>query len=168
MVVVLAVGAVVYAADQASKVWALTHLQPGVRTPWWGEFLQWHLIFNPGAAFSIGTDVTWLFTMIQGGVTVGVIAFSSRLRSWWWVIGAGLVLGGAAGNVTDRLIRPPGIGVGHVVDFLELPHWPIFNVADAAIVTAAVIIAVATLWGIGPTGRIEDPKQEVKGDEAHG
>ena len=149
---VLAVAAVIYIADRLSKAWALEHLTPGVRQEWWGEFLQLHLIFNPGAAFSFGTSATGVFTIVQAVVALVILGVSPRLRSRLWALGGGLALGGALGNLTDRLTREPGFGVGHVVDFLELPHWPIFNIADSAIVCAAVIVAAATMRGIGAFG----------------
>lgn len=148
--VVLVVGIAVYGLDRVTKSWALVNLTPGVRREWLGEILQLHLIFNPGAAFSFGTSATWVFTLIQAAVAVVILAVAPRLRSWAWALGAGLALGGATGNLTDRLTREPGFGVGHVVDFLELPHWPIFNVADSAIVAAAVLVAGATAFGVGP------------------
>lgn len=148
----LALAAVVYLADRLTKMWALNSLVPGVRRPWLGEVLQLHLIFNPGAAFSFGTSATWVFTLIQAGVSIAIIVLAARLRTWPWVMGAGLALGGASGNLTDRLTREPGFGVGHVVDFLELPRWPIFNIADAAIVTAAAVVAFATMRGVSAFG----------------
>lgn len=150
---VWAVAAVVYGADRATKAWALANLTPGVRRTWVGEVLQLHLIFNPGAAFSFGTSATWVFTLIQATVAVGILALSLRLRSRAWAVAGGLAMGGALGNLTDRLTREPGFGVGHVVDFLELPHWPIFNIADSAIVAAAVLAAGATLRGVDAFGR---------------
>lgn len=150
---VLVVAVLVYAADRASKGWALANLTPGVRQPWLGDILQLRLIFNPGAAFSLGTGLTWLFTVIQATVAVLILALAPRLRSRVWAVGGGLALGGALGNLTDRLTREPGFGVGHVVDFLELPHWPIFNIADSAIVAAAVLVALATIRGVDAFGR---------------
>jgi signal peptidase II len=152
---VLAIAVLVYTLDRVTKTWALENLTPGVRQPWLGEVLQLHLIFNPGAAFSFGTSATWVFTIIQATVAVGILAVAPRLRSKAWAVGGGLALGGALGNLTDRLTREPGFGVGHVVDFLELPHWPIFNIADSAIVAAAVLVAGATMAGVGAFGRDE-------------
>lgn len=149
MPLVLACAVAVYAADRAGKAWALANLTPGVRREWLGEFLQLHLIFNPGAAFSVGTSATWVFTIIQASVALAILVVMPRLRSRVWAVGAGLALGGALGNLTDRLTREPGFGVGHVVDFLELPRWPIFNIADSAIVVAAVLVAAATMVGVG-------------------
>ena len=99
--------------------------------------LQLNLIRNPGAAFSIGTGLH--VDPHPGGrsVVAVIVATSRRLGSRGWAVALGLLLGGALGNLTDRMVRPPGPGRGHVVDFLQLPHWPIFNVADSAVVTAA-------------------------------
>lgn len=144
-----------YAADRLTKAWALATLTPGVRQDLIGQILQLHLIFNPGAAFSFGTSATWVFTIIQASVAVIILVVAPRLASRAWAVGAGLALGGALGNLTDRLTREPGFGVGHVVDFLELPHWPIFNIADSAIVAAAVLVAGATMAGVGAFGRDE-------------
>lgn len=96
--------------------------------------------------------MTWLFTIIQTVVPAMILFFTPRLKTWQWAAGAGLALGGALGNLTDRLLRSPGFGVGHVVDFLELPNWPIFNVADSAIVGAALIVTLATAMGVDAFG----------------
>jgi len=157
------VGALVYAADRLTKAWALATLTPGVRQDLIGQILQLHLIFNPGAAFSFGTSATWVFTIIQASVAVIILVVAPRLASRAWAVGAGLALGGALGNLTDRLTREPGFGVGHVVDFLELPHWPIFNIADSAIVSAAVLVAGATLKGVGA---FAPPAVPLEGDRA--
>lgn len=154
--VVLGLAALVYVLDRLTKMWALANLEPGVRRPWLGEVLQLHLIFNPGAAFSLGTGSTWLFTIIQATVSLVILGVAARLRTWPWALGAGLALGGALGNLTDRLTREPGFGVGHVVDFLELPRWPIFNIADSAIVVAAAVVAVATVRGVGAFDAADD------------
>ncbi|SEW25225.1 signal peptidase II [Austwickia chelonae] len=149
---VLGLAVLVYAADQLTKMWALTHLEPGNRREWLGELVQLHLIFNSGAAFSLGSNITWVFTIIQAVVPAVILFFTPRLKTWQWATGAGLALGGALGNLTDRLLRSPGFGIGHVVDFLELPNWPIFNVADSAIVGAALIVTLATAMGVEAFG----------------
>jgi len=118
-----------------------------------GSLLQLHLTNNPGAAFSIATNATWLLTIIAAVVIVATIFFARRLRSKPWACALGLLIGGALGNLTDRFVRAPGGGRGHVVDFLELPHWPIFNVADCCVVTAACLIALLAFLGIGIDGR---------------
>ena len=155
---------VVYAADQLAKAWALAHLQPDVPRDLLGSVLRLNLTRNPGAAFSIATSATWVLTLIAAAVVVVIVVTSRKLNSLGWAWALGLLLGGSLGNLTDRLIRPPGLGRGHVVDFLMLPHWPIFNVADSAIVTAAVLIGLLALRGTGLDGtRTEHhaPKHEA-------
>ena len=102
---------------------------------------------NPGAAFGFAQGLTIAFTVVAVGVVVVILRLSRRLRSTPWAIALGLVLGGAVGNLVDRLFRAPGPGRGHVVDFLELPHWPVFNLADSAIVTAAVLMVLLSARG---------------------
>lgn len=141
------VGVVVYAADQWTKNLALAELRPGVPVPVLGEWLQWRLVFNPGAAFSLGTSITPVFTLFQATVSIAVLVLAWRLRSTWWAVALGLVLGGATGNLHDRLLRPPSFAHGHVVDFIALPNFPVFNIADSAITSAAVMIVIAALFG---------------------
>ncbi len=145
---ILLLAAVVYVADRQTKAWALSELTPGRPRELIGEILQLRLVFNPGAAFSLGTGSTWVFTIVQAAVSIGIVVLAWRIARWQWRLGLGLVLGGALGNLTDRLTREPGFGVGHVVDFLELPNWPVFNIADSAIVSGAVILAAATIFGV--------------------
>lgn len=144
----LGLAAVVYGLDRWTKAWALSELTPGQPRELIGEVLQLRLVFNPGAAFSLGAGSTWVFTIVQAAVSIAILAVAWRVARWQWRLGLGLVLGGALGNLTDRLTREPGFGVGHVVDFLELPRWPVFNIADSAIVTGAVILAAATIVGV--------------------
>ena len=160
----LALAALVYALDQVTKVLAVAHLEPGVREPFVGELLQFHLIRNPGAAFSFATGATWVFTVVAVAVVVVVLWLARRLRSAGWALAFGFLLAGAAGNLTDRLLRQPGFARGHVVDFLELPRWPIFNVADASICAAAVLIAVLSLRGVGLDGTREPSRARGAGE----
>ncbi|MFB9378901.1 signal peptidase II [Kineococcus gynurae] len=148
-----AVAAVLYAADQLTKVAAVASLEPGVPYPVLGEIVQLRLIRNPGAAFSFATGMTWIFTIIATVVVVVVIRVSRRLRSRAWAVALGLLLAGALGNLTDRFLRQPGFARGHVVDFVQLPHWPIFNVADSCICAAAVLVAVLAFRNVGLDGR---------------
>ena len=150
--VVLGLGLLVWTLDKLSKEWALRELTPGVVRPLLGEVLQLTLLFNPGAAFSLGTGVTPVFTAIQAIVSVAVVIAAFRVGSAWWAAGLGLVLGGATGNLTDRLTRPPGFGHGHVVDFLMLPNWPVFNIADICINVAAGLIILQTFRGVALDG----------------
>ena len=141
------VAAVLYAADQVTKVLAVALLAPGRAVPLVGELLQLRLVRNPGAAFSFATGATWVFTLVAIVVVVGVLRVARRLGSRSWAVALGLLLAGALGNLTDRLLRAPGVGRGHVVDFLELPNWPIFNVADMAICAAAGLVVVLAVRG---------------------
>ncbi|HET7303152.1 MAG TPA: signal peptidase II [Segeticoccus sp.] len=147
------VAGVVYVLDRLTKLWAVDSLTPGQPRDLVGSVLRLNLINNPGAAFSLATSATWVLTLIAVGVVAAIIYTARRLRSRGWAWALGLLLGGASGNLTDRLVRPPGFGRGHVVDFLQLPHWPIFNIADSAIVSAAVLIVLLALLGIGVDGR---------------
>ena len=145
IIAILAVA--VLAADQFSKLLVLQQLEPGVTVPVVGEALQFVLVFNPGAAFSLGEEVTWIFTIAMA-VVAGVIVFlaATRVRSRLWALVLGLLLGGVLGNLTDRLFRDPGFAKGHVVDFIKWyigDHvWPAFNIADAAIVGGAVSLVL--------------------------
>lgn len=144
--------ALVYALDQVTKALAVQSLQPGEVVRVVEHVLVLHLVRNPGAAFSFASGATWVFTAIAVVVVLAVLRTARRLRHRGWAVGLGLLLGGAAGNLTDRLLRAPGIGRGHVVDFLELPHWPIFNIADSAICAAAAVVVVLAVRGVDVDG----------------
>jgi signal peptidase II len=150
--VLVAAAVTVYTADQLTKAWAAATLPPEQPRHLIGSVLQLNLIRNPGAAFSIGTGYTWILTLVACSVVAVIVATSRRLGSLGWAWALGLLLGGSVGNLTDRMVRPPGPGRGHVVDFLQLPHWPIFNLADSAVVSAAVLIGFLALRGIGVDG----------------
>ena len=107
---------------------------------------------NAGAAFSLGTSMTAVLTVVALVVVVVVLRLAVRIRSRAWALALGLLLGGALGNLTDRMLRAPGPFRGHVVDFLRLPNWPVFNLADSWIVVAAVLIGLQSLRGIGLDG----------------
>ena len=151
-----AVAVVAYVADLGSKQWALTALRGGDK-PLIGDWFTLHLTFNPGAAFSTGTDFTVVFTALAMVAVVVVLWLSRRVRSAGWALAFGLLLGGVSGNLTDRLVRDPGPLRGHVVDFLALPHWPVFNVADSAVVVAGVLIVVQSLRGVHLDGSRAKP-----------
>ena len=114
---------------------------------------------NSGAAFSLGTGFTIILTVVAVGVVVFIVRTAGRLRSVGWAIALGMILGGALGNLSDRLFRDPGVGRGHVVDWISLfgpmgEHWPIFNLADSAIVCGAILAALLALLGIDIDGRV--------------
>src|SRR5260370_654796 len=119
---------------------------PPIRLP--GGLLTITLTRNGGAAFSIGTSMTIVFTAIAAGVIVYILRTARNLRSIGWAVTLGLLLGGATGNLLDRIFRAPGAFQGHVVDWIELPHWPVFNLADSSIVCAGVLVVLLALGGI--------------------
>jgi signal peptidase II len=145
----------VFALDQGSKAWAERTLAGGVPQPLLGSWLQLHLTHNAGAAFSLGTSYTIVLSLVALAVIAVCLRMSRRLGSFGWATALGLLLGGALGNVTDRLFRSPGPFRGHVVDFLELPHWPVFNAADSAICVAAALFVVLTLRGVRLDGGVD-------------
>ncbi len=108
---------------------------------------------NPGAAFSLGTSTTWVFTVLAVGVAVAIVRVAPRLVSSWWGAALGFVLGGALGNLADRLFRAPGFGRGYVIDFLHLHHWPVFNFADSGITVAAVLALALSLRDVPMTSK---------------
>jgi signal peptidase II len=144
---------VAYLADQATKAMALNTLDPGEPVDIVGEFIRLNLIRNAGAAFSIGNGATWVLTLIAFGVLAVIIRTARRIGSRGWAWALGLLLGGSLGNLTDRMVREPGPGRGHVVDFIDYFGLFIGNVADVAIVGAAVAIGLLALRGIGVDGR---------------
>jgi signal peptidase II len=136
------------AADQLSKLWAEAELSMTERIPLLGDLLGLQLIYNPGAAFSIGEQFTWIFALLAGlaAVAVGIIAY--RTRSLAWSVAWGLLLGGAVTHLADRLFREPGFGIGHVVDFIAYGNWFIGNIADVAIFAGAVLILILSFLGL--------------------
>ena len=161
-VLLAAVFAVLYAVDQATKWLAVDRLSGKPDKELLGDLLVLHLTRNAGAAFSTGTGYTVLFTLLAIAAVLVVLWIARRVRSVGWAIAFGLLLAGITGNLTDRLVRAPGVLRGHVVDFLMLPHWPIFNVADMCINVAAALILVQAFRGIRLDGsriarRTDDP-----------
>lgn len=148
-----------YGLDLASKEWALRELADG-DIPVLGDWLTLHLTFNPGAAFSTGTGFTIVFTCLAMVAVVVVLWLSRRLGSTGWAIALGVLLGGVGGNLTDRIFREPEPFHGHVVDFLMLPSWPVFNVADMSINIAAGLIILQTFRGVRLDGTRE-PQSRV-------
>ncbi len=143
----LSVAAVVLAVDIATKVLAVELLTPGQPVPIIGDTVTWTLVRNSGAAFSMATGYTWVLTLIAIGVVIGIVWMGRRLVSPWWAVGLGMILGGALGNLVDRFFRSPGPLRGHVVDFLSIGWWPVFNVADPAVVCGAILLVGLSLFG---------------------
>lgn len=154
IIAVLALVAVaVYVLDQWSKFLVVENLSEGQSVPVLGEILQFTFVRNPGAAFSIFSGTTWIFAIIATAVAIFIIIFARRIRSVSWAVLFGLLLGGNLGNLTDRLVREPGFGVGHVIDFIHVFGFPaIFNIADIAIVSSMGLFILLTLRGVGLDG----------------
>ena len=138
---------VIVVVDQLSKQWALFALSDGQHTALLGRALGLVLVRNPGAAFSFATGQTWIFALIASLVVVIIVRVSRNLASRSWAVALGLVLGGAVGNLIDRLLREPGVLRGHVIDFIDYGGYFVGNVADIAIVLAAAGIIVLSLGG---------------------
>ncbi|WP_076674909.1 MULTISPECIES: signal peptidase II [unclassified Microbacterium] len=157
-IVIAILAMVVLAADQLAKTVAIDNLPPERVVPVLGDALQFYLVRNPGAAFSLGEGVTWLFT-IALAVVAAVIVYLAvrRVRSRLWAVVLGLLLGGVLGNLTDRLLREPGFPVGHVVDFISTPWMmpAIYNVADVFIVSMMISVAILVLVGLRLDGTRE-------------
>jgi len=144
------VALVVLLLDQLTKVWALHSLELGAEGKRFiGSFIQLRLIHNSGAALSMASGMTWILTVISVAVIVFICISARRFASKAWVLTLGLLLGGALGNLGDRLFRAPGFPQGHVVDFIDYGPF-IGNVADIAIVIAAILIAALSLFGVAP------------------
>jgi signal peptidase II len=146
--VLISVALTVLALDIVSKLLVVARLsgRPPVRLL--GGFLHLLESRNPGAAFSIGTSMTLVFSAIAVGVIVIILRTARRIRSVPWALTLGLLLGGATGNLADRIFRYPGLFRGYVVDWIQLPHWPVFNLADSSIVCGGVLAVLLSLRGI--------------------
>ena len=156
----VAVAVAAYAVDLGTKLLAVSRLSGRPDVSVVGELLVLHLTRNPGAAFSTGTEYTVALTCVAILAVLVVAYLSRRLGSAGWAVALGLLLAGVAGNLTDRLFREPGPFRGHVIDFLMLPHRPVFNVADMCINAAAVIILVQASRGIRINGAPTADRQE--------
>ena len=151
-VLMLVLGAVIVIVDQITKVLAVANLEGAAPIRLVGETVRLVLLRNPGAAFSMGTEFTMVLSIVATVVVLGLLWFSRRVHSRWWAWGLGLILGGAAGNLVDRYFRAPGILEGHVVDFMSIGWWPVFNVADSCLVAGVIVVAVAVLRNIDYDG----------------
>lgn len=139
--------------DQVTKAWAVTYLRPRIES---GEgpiyiidpLLRLTYVENTGAAWGMGAGYTWIFTIVAVVVGVVIVRFARTITSRAWALALGGLLGGLLGNLIDRLTRPPGPGLGSVVDFIGLPNFPVFNVADIAITCSAVAMIILAWRGI--------------------
>lgn len=160
------VAAVVLVLDVITKCLAVALLTPNQPVSIIGDTVTWTLVRNPGAAFSMATGYTWVLTLIAMAVVVGIIWMGRRLVSPWWALGLGMILGGALGNLVDRFFRWPGPLQGHVIDFLSIGWWPVFNVADPAVVGGAILLVGLSLFGydFDRVGRVR--REDTRTDDA--
>jgi signal peptidase II len=154
LIVLALVAVVVYGLDQLTKFLIVSNLTENEQVKAIGNLLQFHFVKNSGAAFSIASGSTWVFSIAASAVTIFILGFARRIRSVGWAVLFGMLLGGTTGNLTDRLARAPGFGVGHVVDFIQVQGFPaIFNIADSFIVASMGLFILLTIRGIGLDGR---------------
>ncbi|WP_127782510.1 signal peptidase II [Rhodococcus sp. X156] len=160
------VAALIVLGDLASKIAVVANVEPGRPVRLLGGSVYLVLVRNPGAAFSLATGMTWLLTIVAAIVVVVIIRMARRLRSTGWAWGLGLILGGALGNLIDRLFRAPGVLQGHVVDFVSVfsdrgEYWPVFNLADSCIVVGGALLVLMAVLGREPDGtRLSDSKAD--------
>lgn len=155
-VVCVAVFAVV--TDQLVKHWVVTSIKPRLESGegpivLLGGLVKFTYAQNTGAAFSLGAGYTWIFSIVAVIVAVVIVRQSRRLGSLWWAVALGGLLGGLLGNLVDRMTRPPGPGLGYVVDFIQVPNFAVFNVADSFITCSAVLMVILALRGVPFSGR---------------
>jgi signal peptidase II len=147
LALVAVVTGLVLAADVVTKLVAMAQLSDRPPVSLLGGLLTLRLVRNSGAAFGLAREYTIILSLLAVGVVVVVLRLSKSLRSIPWAVAFGLLLGGALGNLSDRVFREPGFLRGHVVDFIALPYWPVFNLADTAVCVAAGLIMVMALRG---------------------
>ncbi|MEU1375710.1 signal peptidase II [Streptomyces triculaminicus] len=152
--VLLAVAAFAYLLDLGSKLFVVAQLEHHDPVQVIGTWLQLDVIRNRGAAFGIGEAMTIVFTVIASAVIVVIARIARKLYSLPWAIALGMLLGGALGNLTDRLFRSPGGLEGGVVDFIATPHFAVFNLADSAIVCGGFLIVILSFRGLDPDGTV--------------
>lgn len=136
----LILAGIVVALDQATKVIVVATMREGQSIPVVEGVLHWTFQRNPGAAFGLFTSLPVLFTVLASAIAVGILIYARRVGDPATAASLGLILGGALGNLADRVTRPPGVFRGHVIDFIDLRVWPVFNLADSAVVVGAVLL----------------------------
>jgi signal peptidase II len=168
----VSVALIVLALDVVTKFLAVKLLTPNQPVSIIGDTVTWTLVRNPGAAFSLAAGYTLVLTVIATGVVVGIVWMAPRLVSPWWALGLGMILGGALGNLMDRFFRGPAPLQGHVIDFVSIGWWPVFNVADPAVVGGAALLVGLSFFGydfdtVGRRRPADDTAEQQK-DEPDG
>ena len=152
--VLFVVAALAYALDLVSKMIVVAKLEHHAPIEIIGDWLRFEAIRNAGAAFGLGEAFTIIFTVIAAAVIVVIARLARKLYSLPWAIALGLLLGGALGNLTDRIFRSPGVFEGAVVDFIAPKHFAVFNLADSAIVCGGILIVLLSFRGLDPDGTV--------------
>ncbi|MEU6572989.1 signal peptidase II [Streptomyces sp. NPDC046805] len=152
--VLFAVAVFAFALDLISKMIVVAKLEHHAPIPLVNDWLELNAIRNPGAAFGFGQAFTIIFTVIAAAVIVVIIRLARKLYSLPWAIALGLLLGGALGNLTDRIFRSPGVFEGEVVDFIAPRGFAVFNLADSAIVCGGILIVLLSFRGLDPDGTV--------------
>ena len=162
----------IVALDLATKILVVATLDettpPADQPRILGGLVYFSLLRNPGAAFSMATGMTWILALIAIGVVIYIIRIAPKLKSTWWAVCLGLVLGGAIGNLIDRIFRSPGFLQGHVVDFVSVfgpnaEYFPVFNVADSAITVGGILLVfTALVLGIDLDGTKSRDTKKIK------
>ncbi|CAL9418972.1 signal peptidase II [Streptomyces sp. enrichment culture] len=152
--VLFAVAVCAYLLDLVSKMIVVAKLEHHEPIEIIGDWLRFAAIRNAGAAFGIGEAFTIIFTVIAASVIVVIARLARKLYSVPWAIALGLLLGGALGNLTDRIFRAPGVFEGAVVDFIAPKHFAVFNLADSAIVCGGILIVLLSFRGLDPDGTV--------------
>lgn len=163
--VLLGVAAFAYALDLISKLIVVAKLEYHAPIDILGDWLQFRATRNAGAAFGMGQGLTIVLTVIATAVVVVILRLARKLNSLPWAIALGLLLGGAFGNLTDRIFRAPSVFQGHVVDFIAPKHFAIFNLADSAIVVGGCLIVLLSFLGLQPDGTREGDEQDEAAEE---
>lgn len=165
----VSIAVTVLVLDVVTKALAVKLLTPNQPVSIIGDTVTWTLVRNPGAAFSLAAGYTLVLTVIATGVVVGIVWMAPRLVSPWWALGLGMILGGALGNLMDRFFRGPAPLQGHVIDFVSIGWWPVFNVADPAVVGGAALLVGLSFFGydfdtVGRRGSDDDSAESEHGE----
>lgn len=165
----IGVAVLALATDIVTKVIVVAQLSDRDPIKLLGGFLTLTVTRNSGAAFSVGTSATALFTLIAAGVVIAIVRTARHLYSVPWAIVLGLLLSGACGNLVDRIFRSPGVFRGHVIDWIEVPHYPVFNIADSCICVGGVLAVILAARGFqldGGKAPEKSPEKKPSGEKS--
>ena len=143
-VLLFVVCAFVVTIDQLTKALVVAHYNEGDSHRVLGDVLSWTLQRNPGSAFGLFGHLPVLFTVLATAIALVIIVRAPRVRDRLTAVALGFVLGGAIGNLVDRIARPPGVFRGRVIDFIDFHWWPVFNIADSAVVIGALLLLISS------------------------